>query len=58
MHPEHPLIDERYMKWATSHRLQVNTWTVDDPAEAARLAKLGVNGIITNMPDMLRAEIG
>lgn len=58
MHPEYPIIDERYMSWAKTHHLTVNTWTVDDPTEAARLAQLGVNAIITNVPDVLRNALG
>jgi glycerophosphoryl diester phosphodiesterase len=57
MHPESPMIDARYMSWAQKKRLQVNTWTVDSPQEAIRLARLGVHGIITNVPDAVRAAI-
>ena len=54
MHPEAPMIDAAYMEWANRKKLQVNTWTVDDPDEARRLAKLGVHAIITNKPDVIR----
>jgi glycerophosphoryl diester phosphodiesterase len=57
MHPEYPMIDARYMQWAKNKRLAVNTWTVDSREEAMRLSKLGVNGIITNEPDMIRAAL-
>jgi glycerophosphoryl diester phosphodiesterase len=33
---------------------QVNVWTVDDPAWMRKLVTLGVEGIITNTPDVLR----
>lgn len=53
MHPEAPMIDAHYMEWARSKKLDVNTWTVDDPAQAKRLMQLGVHAIITNKPDVL-----
>nr|NIT52582.1 glycerophosphodiester phosphodiesterase [candidate division Zixibacteria bacterium]NIW45227.1 glycerophosphodiester phosphodiesterase [Gammaproteobacteria bacterium] len=49
--------DDRYMAWAKGLNLQVNVWTVDDPAEAQRLAQLGVTSIITNKPGFIRSEI-
>lgn len=52
-HPHHTLVDEAYMQWAREHHLMVNVWTVDDPAEASRLASLGVNGIVTNKPSFI-----
>ena len=53
-HPEHTMVDAHYMEWARRCRYQVNAWTVDDPGEMRRLVALGVNGIITNVPDVLR----
>ncbi len=54
LHPEAPMIDAAYMAWAARKKLQVNTWTVDDPAQARRLAALGVHALITNKPDVIR----
>ena len=32
--------------------LQVNTWTCDDPARMAELIEWGIDGIVTNVPDV------
>jgi glycerophosphoryl diester phosphodiesterase len=53
-HPEHTMVDARYMRWARRRSYRVNVWTVDDPSEMRRLIDLGVSGIITNVPDELR----
>ena len=42
------LSEERY-KALREHGVEINTWTVDDPAEAARLVSLGVDQITTNI---------
>ena len=54
-HPHHGLVDEAYMAWARKIGAQVNTWTVNEPTEARRLADLGVDTLITDVPDVLRA---
>jgi glycerophosphoryl diester phosphodiesterase len=56
-HPNHTLVDATYMAWARKRKYQVNVWTVDDPAEARRLAALGVHGLITNKPALIRASL-
>ncbi|MFB4195342.1 glycerophosphodiester phosphodiesterase [Streptomyces carpaticus] len=38
--------------------LEVNAWTINDGPTAARIAGLGVDGIITNFPDVIREAIG
>jgi len=53
-HPHHPLVDEALMAWARRRGLRVNAWTVDDPAEARRLLRLGVHGLITNRPGEIK----
>jgi len=37
--------------------LKLYVWTVDDPQEAARLLRLGVDGITTNRPGWLREQL-
>lgn len=42
---------------ATSSGQKLYVWTVDDPTEAVRLARLGVAGITTNRPGWLRKQL-
>lgn len=56
-HPHHQLIDEEYMVWAKAIPAAINTWTVNDPEEARRLAALGVDTIITDVPDAILAAL-
>ena len=56
-HPQHTMVDAQYVAWARRRGYRVNTWTVDDRAEMGRLIGLGVDGIITNKPDVLREEL-
>ncbi|MGY2066328.1 glycerophosphodiester phosphodiesterase [Blastococcus sp. SYSU DS0619] len=48
------LVDERFIAAAHARDLQVHVWTVDDPAEAEAMLDLGVDGIMTDRPAMLR----
>ncbi len=57
VHPHYRMVDASYMAWAKKHGWRVNVWTVDDPAEAQRLAGLGVNAIITNKPKLIREAL-
>ncbi|MFQ5399747.1 MAG: glycerophosphodiester phosphodiesterase [Anaerolineae bacterium] len=56
-HPHFSLVNETYMAWAYSRNYRVHAWTVDDPGEARRLVSLGVHGIITNKPDVIRQSL-
>ncbi len=48
------LVDEDFLRAAVRHGKWVNVWTVDDPDEMRRLVSLGVGGIMTDRPDLLR----
>lgn len=57
LHPYHRLIDADLMAWANARSCPVNTWTVNDVAEAQRLAALGVNVIMSDVPDQIMAAL-
>jgi glycerophosphoryl diester phosphodiesterase len=48
------LVDDRFVTAAHDRGLQVHVWTVDDAEEATALLDLGVDGIMTDRPAMLR----
>jgi glycerophosphoryl diester phosphodiesterase len=48
------LVDERFVAAAHARGLQVHVWTVDTVAECTALLDLGVDGIMTDRPAMLR----
>lgn len=50
VHPERRLLTPAYFRVLQGRGALVNTWTVNDPAEAVRLADLGVDGIVTDRP--------
>ncbi|MCB8978801.1 MAG: glycerophosphodiester phosphodiesterase [Ardenticatenaceae bacterium] len=47
------VITERFVRVAHSHNIQVHAWTINETAEMERLIALGVDGIITDRPDLL-----
>jgi glycerophosphoryl diester phosphodiesterase len=48
------LVDERFLAAAHARDLQVHVWTVDSAEEAVDMLDLGVDGIMTDRPAMLR----
>ena len=57
LHPRHDLVTAGLVRLARGLGLQVNTWTVNEVAEMRRLIDLGVDAIITDRPDLLRAVL-
>ncbi|MFF3245620.1 glycerophosphodiester phosphodiesterase [Streptomyces sp. NPDC002870] len=63
INPTHTSISAEYvaavhrLKGAHGKRLWISTWTVNDAAGAARVDGFGVDGIITNNPDVVRDAV-
>jgi glycerophosphoryl diester phosphodiesterase len=55
LHPFDATVDASLVATCHDRGLAVNVWTVDDPGRIAELAALGVDGIVTNVPDVARA---
>lgn len=51
------MIDSNQINWAKEYKHIVNAWTVNDPILARQLRMLGVNGIITDKPDVIRSGL-
>jgi len=50
-------LDATKVKEAQALGISVLAWTVNDPAQIARAVDLGVDGIVTDRPDLVRAEM-
>jgi glycerophosphoryl diester phosphodiesterase len=58
LHPWDGRVSEPLVALAHDQGVAVNTWTVDDPARMVELAGWGVDGVVTNVPDVARAALG
>lgn len=48
------IVTEGFIERSRRHGIDVHVWTIDDPDEMSRLLDLGVGGIMTDRPDLLR----
>ena len=48
------VVDRTFLAYAHRLGLQVHVWTIDDAAEMNRLLDLGVDGIMTDRPEVLK----
>lgn len=51
------VIDPRFLRLAHRWGLEVHAWTIDDAPAMAALLDLGVDGLVTDRPDVLRAVL-
>jgi glycerophosphoryl diester phosphodiesterase len=52
-----PLVDRRFVDTAHRARLHVHVWTINDEVTMSRLLDLGVDGIMTDRPTLLKAVL-
>ena len=58
IHPWDPTVDRALIERCHAAGLHVNTWTCNDVARAVELASWGIDGICTDVPDVLVAAVG
>jgi glycerophosphoryl diester phosphodiesterase len=51
IHPRRDLVTRSLVCEARDAKLQVNTWTVNDPGEMSRFRELEIDGIFTDFPE-------
>lgn len=52
LHPYTKHLNRNCVEVFHKHGLQVNSWTIDDPARMAEVIEWGIDGICTNVPDV------
>ncbi len=57
LHPHVSQVTADLVATAHRHGQQVNVWTVNDPQDIRRMAMLGVDAIITDVPDIAKAAL-
>lgn len=57
LHPYDQLLTPECVRAFHAQGIEVNVWTVDDPARMAELVSWGVDSIITNVPDICRSAV-
>ncbi|GAA4416724.1 glycerophosphodiester phosphodiesterase [Georgenia halophila] len=53
-HRNVPVVTRRFVETAHRRELAVHVWTIDEPEEMTRLLDLGVDGLVTDRPSVLR----
>ena len=58
LHPWTDLLTRQCIEVFHAHGVQVNSWTIDDPARMEELIEWGIDGICTNVPDVALHVLG
>jgi glycerophosphoryl diester phosphodiesterase len=57
IHPYYTMVDQKFVNAAHNKGRRVNAWTVNESDEMRRLIDLGVDGVITDRPDVLHSVL-
>lgn len=52
------VVNPRFVQAAHRRNLQVHVWTINDPGDMQRFIAMGVDGIMTDRPDLLLQKLG
>jgi glycerophosphoryl diester phosphodiesterase len=52
--PNYTLVDEEMVKQCHEKKMKIVPWTVNDKKQWAKLKKMGVDGVITDYPDLIK----
>jgi glycerophosphoryl diester phosphodiesterase len=55
--PAYQLVNEELVKKCHEHHIKVIPWTVDDKTKIEELKKMGVDGIISDFPDLFNGQM-
>ena len=53
-----PVMTQRFIREAHAKNIRVEPWTVDDPELMKKYIDWGVDGIITDRPDLMLTVLG
>jgi glycerophosphoryl diester phosphodiesterase len=56
-HGDYHLLTEKFIEKAHKKKIKIHVWTINEKKDMERLIKLGVDGIITDHPDLLNEVI-
>ena len=57
VNPHHAALDASYVEAVHANGMRCLTWTVDRPFAMRRAIRAGVDGVITNKPDVLLRQV-
>lgn len=58
VHPHHAFVNDELVTRAHDAGIHVNAWTCDEPERIRWLAEVGVDAVITNVPDVALEALG